>query len=191
MPVYYIDSTDKIDVIRLARASRDAMCRLVVRDIRQPARTTSEAGGEASRIDTMASLESSLDRLRPEALAVLRIMTALLFLAHGTGKLFGFPDIGFQAELFSLVGVSAVLELVGGILLVLGLFTRPVAFILSGEMAVAYFMAHAPQGFFPIVNQGELAVLYCFVFLYFVFAGAGAWSVDSARTAPGRLAYHH
>jgi putative oxidoreductase len=139
----------------------------------------------------MANVDSSLDRWRPEALAVLRIMTGLLFLSHGTGKLLGFPDIGMNAELFSLVGLSAVLELVGGILLVLGLFTRPVAFILSGEMAVAYFMAHAPQGFFPIVNQGELAVLYCFVFLYFVFAGAGAWSIDNARTEQERrLAYH-
>ena len=138
----------------------------------------------------MANIDSSLDRWRPEALAVLRIMTALLFLAHGTGKLLGFPDIGFRADLLSLPGIAAILEIVGGVLLVLGLFTRPVAFILSGEMAVAYFMAHAPQGFFPIVNQGELAVLYSFVFLYFVFAGAGAWSLDNARTEPGRrLAY--
>ncbi len=124
---------------------------------------------------------TSLDKWAPQALAVLRIVTALLFIAHGTGKLLGFPDLGFRAELFSLVGLAGVLEIVGGVLLILGLFTRPVAFILSGEMAVAYFMAHAPSGFFPIQNQGESAVLFCFVFLYLVFAGPGAWSFDGKR----------
>ena len=104
-------------------------------------------------------------------------------MAHGTAKLFSFPDIGMNPPLFSLFGLAAVLEVVGGVLLVIGLFTRPVAFILAGEMAVAYFMAHAPQSFFPIVNNGESAILFCFVFLYLVAAGAGAWSLDSNRNA--------
>jgi putative oxidoreductase len=118
----------------------------------------------------------------PYALAVLRIMTALLFLQHGTMKFFQFPaPMPMEIEVFSLLGLSGFLEFFGSLLLLVGLFTRPVAFVLSGFMAVAYFTAHAPQGFYPIVNQGELAVLYCFVFLYFVFAGAGAWSIDAAR----------
>jgi len=125
---------------------------------------------------------SSLSAYRPHLLAILRIMTALLFLSHGTAKLLGFPDIGMNPPLFSLAGLAGVLEIVGGVLLVLGLFTRPVAFILAGEMAVAYFMAHAPQNFFPVVNQGESAVLFCFIFLYLVTAGPGAWSLDG-RTA--------
>jgi putative oxidoreductase len=111
-------------------------------------------------------------------------MAALLFMAHGTMKLLGFPASDNPGPaLFSLMGFAGVLELVGGLLLVLGLFTRPVAFILAGEMAFAYFMAHAPQSFFPIVNRGESAVLFCFVFLYLAAAGAGPWSVDAARKA--------
>jgi putative oxidoreductase len=118
----------------------------------------------------------------PRLLSVLRIMAALLFMAHGTMKLFGFPDSGRPGpELFSLMGFAGTLEVVGGALLAIGLFTRPVAFILSGMMAVAYFMAHAPQNFFPIKNGGESAILFCFVFLYLVAAGAGSWSVDAAR----------
>ena len=131
----------------------------------------------------MSSLESRLSAYRPQFLAILRIITALLFMSHGTAKLFGFPDIGMNPPLFSLFGFAAVLEIVGGILLVIGLFTRPVAFILAGEMAVAYFMAHAPQSFFPIINQGESAILFCFVFLYLVFAGPGAWSLDNRSSA--------
>jgi len=123
----------------------------------------------------------------PRLLSVLRIMAALLFMAHGTVKLLGFPDSGRPGpELFSLMGLAGTLELVGGILLVLGLFTRPVAFILSGQMAVAYFMAHAPQNFFPIKNGGESAILFCFVFLYLAAAGAGSWSVDAARRSANR-----
>ena len=121
---------------------------------------------------------------RPRALALLRIVTAYLFLTHGTAKLLGMPHVAMfdKLQLFSLVGFAGVLELVGGVLLLLGLFTRPVAFILSGEMAFAYFMGHAPRGnvLVPMLNQGELAALYSFVFLYFAVAGAGAWSVDSA-----------
>jgi putative oxidoreductase len=118
----------------------------------------------------------------PRALAVLRIVAALIFMEHGTQKLFGFPASDRpQPELFSLSGLAGVLEFFGGILLVLGLFTRPVAFILSGEMAVAYWMAHAPQSFFPVLNGGDAAILYCFVFLYLAVAGGGAWSLDNLR----------
>lgn len=126
----------------------------------------------------MTSLTQRLTAFSPYLLAVLRIVTALLFMAHGTGKLLGYPALGFQPPLFSLFGLAGMIEIVGGILLLLGLFTRPVAFILAGEMAVAYFMAHAPQNFHPILNQGESAVLFCFIFLYLVFAGPGAWSLD-------------
>ena len=120
----------------------------------------------------------------PQVLSVLRIMSALLLMQHGTQKLLNFPpsDDWQFPEIFSLIFLAGVLELFGGALLALGLFTRPVAFLLSGEMAVAYFMAHAPQGFFPIENGGELAALYSFVFFYFIFAGGGAWSVDAVRS---------
>ncbi len=129
----------------------------------------------------MANLNSFYSQWTPRLLSVLRIVTALLFMQHGAQKLFGFlaaqPSV--TAPLFSMMGFAGVLELFGGLLLLLGLFTRPVALILSGQMAVAYFMAHAPQGFFPLQNKGELAVMYCFVFLYLAVAGAGAWSVDN------------
>lgn len=127
--------------------------------------------------------EDFLDTWRPRILSVLRIMAALLFLAHGTAKLFGFPQVAMFAnlQLFSLFGAAGVIELVGGVLLALGLFTRPVALILSGQMAVAYFLVHAPQNFFPILNGGELAAVYSFLFLYFAVAGGGAWSLDAAR----------
>jgi putative oxidoreductase len=119
----------------------------------------------------------------PRLLSVLRIMTAVLFLQHGTAKFLGFPHVDAfdNMQFASLLGAAGVLEIVGGLLILIGLFTRPVAFILSGFMAVAYFMAHAPQGFYPLLNQGELAVLYCFVFLYLSVAGGGAWSADAAR----------
>lgn len=121
----------------------------------------------------------------PRALAVLRIVTAYLFVQHGTAKFFGLPPQGMSdgVQLFSLVGLAGVLEVVGGLLLLIGLFTRLTAFVLCGFMAVAYFMAHASQGhvLVPMLNQGELAVLFCFVFLYFVFSGPGAWSVDGLR----------
>ena len=126
-------------------------------------------------------MDSTLAAWSPRMLGVLRIVTALLFLQHGLAKLFHFPHVAMfdQMELFSLGGLAGVIELVGGILLLAGLFVRPAAFIVSGEMAVAYFMVHAPQNFFPILNQGELAVLYCFVFLYLFVAGGGAWSLDA------------
>ena len=119
----------------------------------------------------------------PLLLSVLRIMTGLLFLQHGTAKLLKIPVIPMFANLSltSLPGIAGILELAGGILMILGLFTRSTAFLLSGLMAVAYFMAHAPRGFYPILNAGELAALYCFVFLYIAAAGPGPWSLDAAR----------
>ncbi len=123
---------------------------------------------------------------QPRLLGLLRIATALLFLQHGTAKLLGFPHVATfdNLRLLSLGGVAGVLELAGGILLLLGVFTRPVAFILSGEMAFAYFLAHAQKSFFPVLNQGELAALYCFVFLYLAVAGGGAWSLMRDRITP-------
>lgn len=121
---------------------------------------------------------SPLAQWQDYGLALLRIMTGLLFLAHGTGKMLGFPVLAQVPPMGSLSWWGGALELVGGVMIVLGLFTRPVAFILSGEMAVAYFIAHAPRNFFPANNGGDAAVLYCFVFLYLVVAGAGAFSLD-------------
>lgn len=124
------------------------------------------------------------DSWRPRALAILRILTAYLLIPHGTAKLFGFPEVAmFEGlELMSLLGAAGIIEVFGGLLFLIGLFTRPVAFLLCGFMAFAYFLGHAGQGnvLLPMLNGGELAVLYCFVFLYFVFAGGGAWSVDAA-----------
>ncbi|NUU35217.1 DoxX family protein [Pseudomonas sp. C2B4] len=138
----------------------------------------------------MSALISQLNTVwAPRLLSVLRIITAFLFLQHGTAKLFGFPHVAFfdELSLFSLIGFAGVLEVVGGLLLVLGLFTRPVAFILSGEMAFAYFIGHAPKGLFPLLNNGEPAILFCFIFLYLVAAGGGAWSLDRrlCRGKPG------
>ena len=119
----------------------------------------------------------------PRMLSVLRIMTGLLFLEHGTQKLLHFPlpaDPGRPLTTLSLV--QGIIELVGGVLIAIGFLTRPVAFILAGDMAVAYFMAHAPQSFFPVVNRGDSAILYCFVFLYLFVAGGGVWSVDEQRS---------
>ena len=120
----------------------------------------------------------------PRLLSVLRIMAGLLFLEHGTQKLFGFPARmggGAAPDLLSLPGIAGSLELVGGALIVLGLFTRPAAFLLSGQMAVAYFLAHAPKSPFPALNGGDAAILFCFVFLYVAAAGAGPWSLDARR----------
>ena len=117
-------------------------------------------------------------------LSILRIMTGLLFFAHGTSKLLGFPvseHTPADGAMATMTAFTGTLELVGGALIILGLFTRITAFILSGFMAVAYFMAHAPQGFHPINNHGELAIMFCFVFLYLAAAGAGPWSIDARR----------
>jgi putative oxidoreductase len=119
-------------------------------------------------------------------LSVLRIVTAALFMVHGTQKLFNIPPSGipgFPVSPASLLGAASILEIVGGFLLLIGLFTRPVAFVLAGEMAVAYFKAHAPQGFLPIMNHGELPVLLCFLFLYLSAAGGGRWSLDAVLNA--------
>lgn len=116
--------------------------------------------------------------------SLLRIVAAFLFMTHGTQKLFAWPvdEPKDPAEIVSLMGLAGVLEVFGGALLLLGWFTRPVAFLLAGEMAVAYFMSHAPRGFWPILNRGEVAALYCFLFLYLAAAGPGPWSIDKARS---------
>jgi putative oxidoreductase len=124
-------------------------------------------------------MEEFCAKWHAQFLSVLRIMTGLLFLEHGTAKYLGFPHLEKVPDAISMSGVSGMLELVGGALIVLGLFTRPVAFLLSGNMAVAYFYAHAPRAFFPMLNMGEAAILFCFVFLYIFFAGPGPWSVDA------------
>jgi len=118
-----------------------------------------------------------LSRLSPYLLSALRIAAAFTFLAHGTQKLFGFPE-GHRAALTSLLGAAGILETSGGILMLIGLFARPVALVLAGEMAYAYFTQHAPHGFWPLQNGGELAVVYCFTWLYFAAAGPGPISVD-------------
>jgi putative oxidoreductase len=124
-------------------------------------------------------MNSAMANWAPRLLSVLRIVTAFLFVQHGTQKWLAFPvPRSTPTEFWSLSGAAGLLELVGGFLLLLGVFTRPVAFVLSGLMAFAYFIAHAPQSFWPIVNRGELAVLYCFVFLYLTVAGGGPWSLD-------------
>ena len=129
-------------------------------------------------------MNAFLANATPILLSVLRIVTGFLFIQHGTQKWLLFPGGTTRATVENLGGIAGLFELVGGALILVGLFTRPVAFVLSGVMAFAYFIAHAPQGFWTILNKGELAVLYCFVFLYFVFAGAGVWSVDSMRHRP-------
>ena len=132
----------------------------------------------------MSNVAAKWSGLAPQLLSVLRIVAALMFMQAGTMKLFGWPAAmpgGATVSLMTQVGIGGVLEAVGGALLLVGLFTRPVAFVLSGEMAVAYFQFHAPQGFWPTVNQGQPAVLYCFIWLYFSAAGAGPWSLDALR----------
>ena len=128
------------------------------------------------------NLDALASAWAPRLLSILRIMTGLLFLQHGTAKLLKIPVVPMFANLsLTPPGIAGILELVGGVLIILGLFTRSVSFVLSGLMAAAYFMAHAPRGFYPILNAGELAILFCFVFLYFAAAGPGPWSIDAAR----------
>lgn len=133
----------------------------------------------------MALHASFFESWAPRAQAALRMVAGFLFLQHGTAKLLHVPHVTDFDQLapLSLVGFAGMLEIVGGLLVLIGLFTRPAAFLLCGEMAVAYFMVHAPQGHFfsPALNQGEEAALYCFIFLFFSVAGAGAWSIDARR----------
>ena len=129
--------------------------------------------------------QSGIASLTPKALAVLRIVAGFLLLEHGMSKLFGIPHVEMfdGLQVFSLLGFAGLLELAGGALLILGWWTRPTAFVLCGEMAAAYFIGHAPHGYFiaPLMNQGESAVLFCFILLYLSAAGAGAWSIDNRR----------
>jgi putative oxidoreductase len=126
----------------------------------------------------MTEFYASLEKARPYILTIVRIIVALLFIEHGLQKLFGFPSAG--PPMSPLLYVQGVIEIAGGLLLLVGLFTRAVAFVLAGDMAVAYFIAHFPRSFFPAVNAGDAAVLYCFIFLYMMFAGGGIWSIDRA-----------
>lgn len=136
------------------------------------------------------TLEDRMYRLARYVLSLVRIVLGLLFIEHGMSKLFGFPP-GTVREMFTLSWYSAVIEFGAGALLVLGLATRAAAFVASGEMAVAYFLSHAPKGFFPMLNGGDAAILYCFIFFYFVFAGGGPLSLDAAlknrRVSEGSL----
>ena len=131
----------------------------------------------------MNTIDSAQQRWTPQALSVLRLVTAYLYLQHGTAKLLHVPHLAMfdQLHVASLDGLAGMLEIVGGLLMLLGAFTRPVAFILCGEMAIAYFVVHAGQGhfFMPALNGGEEAVLYCFIFLFFATAGGGSWSIDT------------
>ena len=140
----------------------------------------------------MSLIESGSPLWTRRMRAIFRIVVGLLFIAHGTQKLFGFPPSpmpGMPVDPFTTLGVAGIIELIGGSMIILGLLTRPVAFLLAGEMSVAYFRVHYPRGLFPINNGGELAVLYCFSFLYLMVAGAGAWSLDAmiSRSRHGGL----
>ncbi|MGQ4273288.1 DoxX family protein [Terrihabitans sp. B22-R8] len=127
------------------------------------------------------------ERYAPLMLSILRIMTGLLIMQHGLQKLLGFPSAPASGlpPLVSIYGLAGIIETFGGLLIVIGLFTRPAAFLLAGFTAVAYFMAHASRSFYPVLNGGELAVLYCFVFLYMMLAGPGPWSLDARRHRSG------
>ena len=133
-------------------------------------------------------MENFLGKFGPHLFAILRIVAGLLFAMHGTQKMFGFPGDKETVELLSLKGMAGIIELVGGILIAVGFLTRIAAFLASGQMAVAFFMAHFPQGWNPLLNGGELSVLYSFLFLYIAAHGAGIWSVDAMRNGGNRAA---
>ena len=126
-------------------------------------------------------MEKYIGKYAPYLFAILRIVAGLMFMLHGVQKLVGFPGNTDPVELFSLMGLAGIIEFAGGLLITFGLFTSFVAFIACGEMATAYFMAHAPQGWHPVLNKGELAILYCFLFLYIAAHGSGIWSIDKLR----------
>jgi putative oxidoreductase len=165
-----------------------------VREAVISAKSTRRFSGSSPMATSVTSTESSetsaaapLDRAAPYVLSLLRIMAALLFLQHGLSKFFGFPSANApHPALFNLEWFAALIETAGSVLVALGLCTRAAALIMSGEMAIGYFMFHAPQGFYPYLNHGEAAILYCFIFLYLVFAGAGPLSLDALlwRKAP-------
>ena len=137
----------------------------------------------------MSDLIKLQSEWEPRVLSILRIVVGLLFMEHGLAKLFGFPTAALHPAMFQLLWFAGVIEAFGGLLLALGLFTSPVAFIMSGEMAVAYFYSHAARNFFPMINGGDAAILYCFIFFYIFVAGGGAWSMDRLRS-PGAYARH-
>jgi putative oxidoreductase len=132
------------------------------------------------------TLDDRLQSYSPYLLSILRIVVALLFMEHGLSKLFGFPAAHALPPAFTLLWFAGAIEVIGGALMTLGLFAQLSAFIMSGEMAFAYFLSHAPHGFFPLLNRGEGAILYCFIFLYFVFAGPGPWSIDATVKGKAR-----
>ncbi len=128
-------------------------------------------------------MDKILDAWKPRVLSIMRIVTAFLFMQHGGQKIFGYPAAQrYEFDLFSMSGIAGSLELVGGFLILIGLFTRTTSFLLSGLMAFAYFMVHAPKEFWPIINGGELAAMFSFVFLYLAVAGSGVWSIDHIRS---------
>jgi putative oxidoreductase len=136
-------------------------------------------GNEGEHTMDETGISAKLNGWAPSVLSILRIVTALLYLQHGLSKLTGFPQPGHMPEAMTLIWFAGCIELVGSILVALGLFTRIAALIMSGEMAFGYFMAHAPKAPYPINNGGELAIMFCFAFFYLVFAGAGPWSLDA------------
>jgi len=136
------------------------------------------------RQQTAFETSPAIARFAPHVLSIVRIVVALMFVEHGLSRLFGWPSALPTPPMFTMYWFAGAIELVGGLLLAAGLFTRLAALIMSGEMAAAYFISHAPHSFFPILNRGDAAILYCFVFFYFIFAGPGPWSLDALLRRP-------